>query len=170
MPEENDSSGQHTITLDSDLGELERLRAFIEGFCDREAIPDPTRYHLSVALEELIVNAIKHGACQSREGAIRLAMRMENGEVRMELSDSGIAFDPLQAPPPDLTQKLLTRPVGGLGIHLVRCLIPAIRYERRGGRNYLYLSKPVERDSAPVRQEGDREGAIDANRDGDHSG
>ena len=152
MPELFDNPGEASIALNSGLEELERLRAFIDGFCGREGLPDETRYHLSVALEELVVNAIKHGGCQPTKDAIRLSMWMEGGEVRMTLCDTGVPFDPLQAPPPDLTQKLAYRPIGGLGIHLVRCLIPGIRYERRDGRNRLYLTKPARQDSAFIGQ------------------
>jgi len=148
MLELPDNSAGESITLASDLEELERLRKFIDGFCDQNGLPDETRYHLSVALEELVINAIKHGTCQPSTDAIRLSMRMEGGEVRMVLCDTGVSFDPLQAPLPDLTQKLPDRPIGGLGIHLVRCLIPKIRYERRDGRNRLYLTKPVDQDGA----------------------
>jgi serine/threonine-protein kinase RsbW len=158
MPEEHDRSRQQELTLDSDLAELERLRAFIDDFSDRAGLPEQTRYHLNVALEELVVNAMKHGGCSPREGAIRLSMGIESGEVQMVLSDNGGSFDPLQAPPPDIHQDVLCRPVGGLGIHLVRCLIPGIRYERRGGRNYLYMTKPI-----------CREGNTDACCNGDHS-
>jgi len=114
----------------------------------------------------LVINAIKHGACEPLSDAIRLSMRIEGGKVRMTLCDTGVPFDPLQAPSPDLTQKLPFRPIGGLGIHLVRCLIPGIRYERRDGRNYLYLTKPVNQDCAFVGQEEDQ----DADCDGDHAG
>ena len=158
----NDSSGEETLTLDSDLEELERLRGFIDAFCEREEVPEDSHYHLSLALEELVVNAMKHGVCQPRRSAIRLAMRMESGEVRITLSDTGVPFNPLEAPLPDLGQELLGRPIGGLGIHLVRCLIPSIRYERHDGRNYLYLNKPVKRDSCLH-----REGDTDANRNED---
>ncbi len=149
MPGANDSSEPDVLTLDSDLAELERLRAFIDAFCSREGIPEQPSYHLNLALEELVVNAIKHGACAPAKGAIRLEMRMEAGEVQITLCDTGIAFDPLQAPPP-LGPSLLPRPVGGLGIHLVRCLIPSIRYRRHDGRNYLYLAKPIARDCSAV--------------------
>ena len=155
MPEPSDNPGGEAITLNSDLEELERLRAFIDAFCSREGLPDETRYHLSVALEELVVNAIKHGACRPSNDAIRLSMWMGGGEVRITLCDTGVPFDPLKAPPPDLTQKLLERPIGGLGVHLVRCLIPEIRYERRGGRNCLDLTKPVSQNGAFTGQKED---------------
>src|SRR5574341_1146729 len=105
MPGKNDSPGADTLTLDSDLAELERLRGFIDEFCRREGLPEESHYHLNVALEELVVNAIRHGACQPREAAIRLAMRMEGGEVRITLSDTGLPFDPLQAPAPDRSEE-----------------------------------------------------------------
>ncbi len=158
MPEKHESSLQESLVLDSDLSELERLRTFIDDFSDREGLPDEIHYHLNVALEELVVNAVMHGRCEPRDGAIRLAMALEAGEIRIELSDNGSAFDPVQAPPPDLSQNVLSRPIGGLGIHLVRCLIPGIRYERRDGRNYLYMTKPISGG-----------GKTDANCDGDHS-
>ncbi len=59
-------------------------------------------------------------------------------------SDNGVPFDPLTLPVPDLAADVGRRPIGGLGIHFVRCLIPEIRYERRDGRNYLFLTKPIE--------------------------
>ncbi len=147
MPGLSDNSREESVALNNDLEELERLRAAIDRFCDREGVPDETRYHLTLVLEELIVNAIKYGACQPEFDAIRLSMRMEGGEVRMTLCDNGVPFNPLEVPSPDLTQEVSNRSIGGLGIHLVRRLVPQIRYERRDGRNYLYLTKPVSQGS-----------------------
>lgn len=132
-----------TITLNSNTGELERLAEFIDAFCDRHALPDETRYHLNIALEELVLNTIKHGRCDPAEGAIQLAMRLEGDTVKIELSDSGMPFNPLDKPAPDLTGNIAERPIGGLGIHLVRSLMGGISYERREGRNCLRLAKQV---------------------------
>jgi anti-anti-sigma factor len=53
----------------------------------------------------------------------------------------GQAFDPLQAPLPDLTADLAERQVGGLGIHFIRSLMDAVAYDRRDGRNRLRMVK-----------------------------
>lgn len=143
MRESETNSGETVLVLDSNVAELERLEAFISAFCDKEGVPEEISYQLQVALEELVLNAIKYGGCEPAEGAIRLAIKKEGDEVSAVLSDSGAGFNPLDMPPPDLTKSVLERPVGGLGIHLVRHLIPSIRYERREGRNHLYLTKPV---------------------------
>lgn len=144
MPEEPGSSGEDVLTLDSDLAELERLRQFIEAFCDRTALSQEMRYHLSVVLEELVVNAVKHGDCDPRASAIRIGLRLRGDHLEIAFSDSGVPFNPLVMPPPKLDEDLGRRPVGGLGIHLIRCLVPQIRYERCDGRNYLFLTKPIE--------------------------
>lgn len=150
MPEKETSPAESVLTLDSDVAELQRLEEFLDEFCERAGVSEEICYQLQVALEELVINAIKHGECEPKENAIRLAIKREGDEVSAVLSDSGVSFNPLNAPPPDLTKCLLDRPVGGLGIHLVRHLIPSIRYERNGNRNYLYLAKPVQQDPNKV--------------------
>ncbi len=164
MRESETSSGESILTLDSDIVELPRLEEFIDGFCVLKGVPEEICYQLQVALEELVINAIKHGGCEPKKGAIRLVIKVQHNKVSAVLSDSGVGFNPLDAPPPDLTTSLLDRPVGGLGIHLVRHLIPSIRYERRGNRNYLYLAKPVKPESGAVSPEDETY----ANGDGDH--
>jgi serine/threonine-protein kinase RsbW len=163
MRESETKSGEGMLVLDSNVAELERLEAFISGFCETEGVPEEISYQLQVALEELVLNAIKYGGCNPTKGAIRLAIKKEGGEVSAVLSDNGAGFNPLDMPPPDLTKSVLDRPVGGLGIHLVRHLIPSIRYERREERNYLYLTKPVKLTCALSQEE-----ETHANGDGDN--
>lgn len=154
------------LTLDSDLAELERLQEFIDAFCDRAALPEQIRYHLSLVLEELVVNTVKHGRCDPRDNAIHINLRVREGRVQIAFCDSGIAFNPLDAPPPNLGEDVECRPIGGLGIHLVRCLMPETRYERRDGRNYLFLAKPIE----PKTESTQPQGGVDADRHGDCAG
>jgi len=134
------------LTLDSDPGQLDRLGGFVDAFCDRHDLPDEVRFHLNVALEELVLNAIKYGRCNPAESAIRLEMWMEGADVRMELCDTGVPFNPLDVPEPDLGGDLAARTIGGLGIHLVRSLMTTVAYERRGSCNYLFLTKTAKRE------------------------
>ena len=59
----------------------------------------------------------------------------------MEVIDDGHAFNPLEAPTPDLSLAMENRPLGGLGIHLLRKLADGITYERRNGTNRVVLTK-----------------------------
>jgi anti-sigma regulatory factor (Ser/Thr protein kinase) len=166
MAEEQDiSSAEAMLTLDSDLAELERLQKCVDAFCDRATLSEQVRYHLSLVLEELLVNAVKHGRCTPRGNAIEIRLRMSGDRVQIAFSDSGIPFNPLATPPPNVAERVECRPIGGLGIHLVRSLMPEIRYERRGGRNYLFLTKPIEPKTESEQQRG-----VDADRNGDCAG
>ena len=164
MGENEAGPEEKVLALDSDLAELERLKAFVDTFCEAESVTGETCFQLQIVLEELVLNTIKYGECEPKKDAIRLVIKREGDEVRAVLSDSGISFNPLEAPPPDLTASVADRPLGGLGIHLVRHFLPSIRYERREGRNYLYFTKPIDPGSGPVSPEG----GIHANANGDN--
>jgi serine/threonine-protein kinase RsbW len=164
MRENETGHGESVLTLDSDIVELERLTAFVDAFCQRETVPAEACSQLQVALEELALNVIKYGECEPKKDAIRLAIRREGDEVRAVLCDTGVFFNPLDVPPPDLTSSVQDRPLGGLGIHLVRNLLESIRYERCEGRNYLYFVKRLNPDS----DKADPEGETHANRIGDY--
>jgi anti-sigma regulatory factor (Ser/Thr protein kinase) len=136
-------STEDHIRLNAELGELERLTAWLDGFCERHEIPDEAHYHLNVTVEELALNAIKHGRCSPAGGAIEVGLRLSGQELQITFTDTGIPFNPLDAPPPDLTSSIADRPIGGLGIHLVRSLMNSVEYERDGGQNRLRLRKDL---------------------------
>lgn len=162
MPENQDRSRSESLTIDSDLAELDRLRDFLESFYNRVAMPDDIRFHVAVALEELTINSIMHGRCDPQDRAIQISLEWDGARLLITFSDNGAPFDPLSVPAPDLKQEIASRPIGGLGVHLVRSLIPQIRYERRNGRNCLFLIKPVERPADLIPPQG----GADANHDG----
>jgi serine/threonine-protein kinase RsbW len=113
----------------------EAFEAFIAG---REVPPD-VRRHCLLALDELLSNVVRHGG---PEGAapilVSFAVLAEHLEV--EIADASLPFDPLQQPAPDRTAGLEARPIGGLGIALVRATMADVRYERRDGRNVVTVT------------------------------
>ena len=162
MSENENGSRAETLTIDSDLAALDRLRDFLDSFYSRVALPDDIRFHVGVALEELTINSIMHGGCDPQDRAIQISLESDGARLLITFSDNGAPFDPLSAPAPDMKQEIATRPIGGLGVHLIRCLIPEIRYERRNGRNCLFLIKPIERQADLIPPQG----GADANHDG----
>ena len=66
-------------------------------------------------------------------------------KLGIEFRDFGRPFDPLQAPPPDLDRPAGERPIGGLGIHLVRSLTDRVEYRRLGGANLLRVERRFRR-------------------------
>ena len=58
-------------------------------------------------------------------------------------SDEGIPFDPLAQQAPDTSLPLMDRPVGGLGIFLVKKTMDAVEYRHENGRNILTIRKRI---------------------------
>ncbi|MGR8934351.1 MAG: ATP-binding protein [Gammaproteobacteria bacterium] len=123
---------------------VEELSAFAEAveIFGAEAGWDPaTVMQVNLALEELIVNTIDYGYPDGRGGTIDVLIETGAGEIRITLEDDGDAFDPFALQPPDLSLAIEDRPVGGLGIHLVRSYMDSYRYDCVNGRNRIVLDK-----------------------------
>ena len=61
----------------------------------------------------------------------------------LTVTDDGHPFDPREVPEPDIQLPVEERPVGGLGIHLLRKMSDRMEYGREGGRNRLCLRKSL---------------------------
>lgn len=127
------------IRLKNDLGQLERLIEEIEAFVERADIPPTPAYRLQLAADEFFNNAVDYGYPDGRAGEIHVHVRRTADGLDLTFSDDGDAFDPFNAPPPDLAGSLEERRIGGLGVHLVRTLSDHFAYRREGGRNVLTL-------------------------------
>ena len=92
-----------------------------------------------LAFEEIATNVIKYGYDDDLEHEILAEAILSPGALVLRVRDDGHEFDPLRAPPPDLDAAIEDRPIGGLGIHLLRKLAERLSYERVGGHNVLTL-------------------------------
>jgi serine/threonine-protein kinase RsbW len=127
--------------------ELPRLIEFAENFACRCGLPDPERARLLVVLEELFTNAVRYGYPDAAsDGRIEVALAAKRGRIQIDFSDDGAPFDPLAERSPELDRPPAERPLGGLGLHIMRSLVDEARYRRDGGRNRLTLVRRLARD------------------------
>jgi anti-sigma regulatory factor (Ser/Thr protein kinase) len=130
-----------TLTLASDLAEIARLAHAVEAFADDHGLPPDAASALSLALEELVANAIGHGYREGAGGAVEIALAVDGGRLVATVEDAAPPFDPFALPPPDTDAALEDRKVGGLGVHLVRTLMDEARYDRTPTGNRITLIK-----------------------------
>ncbi len=129
------------LTLANRSSELQRLASELERFAQNHRIPEPDVHAVSLSLDEVITNTIAYGYDDQGAHDIRVRLTLANGRLSAEVEDDGRPFNPLTAPKPDLTSGVEDRPVGGLGIHLVRSLMEQVDYHRESGKNHLIMSK-----------------------------
>jgi anti-sigma regulatory factor (Ser/Thr protein kinase) len=127
-------------------GTTEGLRAAEQGFDEFSAAHGLTRndtWPFHVALDEILSNVVKYGfSGQKSPGRIEIELRLEAEAFEMVIFDDAPPFDPLEAMRPDTSLGVEERPVGGLGIEILRRLMDVIEYERGDdGRNRLTLRR-----------------------------
>lgn len=118
-----------------------RIDAAVEEFAGEQGWPPDLDFQVRMFLEELVLNVLNHGDI-SGEAGLQLKVESSESQVAICLSDNGPEFNPLRdASGPDLESGIDDRPIGGLGIHLVKSMSDGVTYERSGGWNHLRILK-----------------------------
>ena len=119
--------------------QLELIPAAVEEFAERDNWPPDLVFKLNLVLEELGVNIVNYSGAT---GDIEISLASDAHLVTVEISDDGHPFNPLlDQDSPDISTPLGERPIGGLGIHLVRAMMDEMRYSREDGKNKLAMTK-----------------------------
>ena len=134
-----------SAVLRNDRSEILRMAALAEQFGAEAHLPDEDVMTVNLVLDEIVANVIENAYDDAGEHEILVSLTRDGDTLTVRVEDDGRAFDPLQVAPPDLDLPIEERPVGGLGIHLVRSVMDAVDYERRDGRNVLTMRKTIGR-------------------------
>jgi serine/threonine-protein kinase RsbW len=119
------------------------VSAAFAGFAEVQALPEVVRRSVNVALDELLTNGLSHGMAGREGGSLTVEVELDQKRLTVTLTDDGPPFDPFRQAAPDTTLSVDERPIGGLGIHLVRELMDDVSYERREGQNVVVLVKQL---------------------------
>jgi serine/threonine-protein kinase RsbW len=131
---------QFTRQLHTDVGELETLLPDLARFLEENGVEASVTYIVQLAVEELVMNVIRHGSHGETNRNIALRIDLDDARHAMlEVVDDGDAFDPRAAAEPDFEGMLHGTRVGGLGVHLVKSLVASLDYQRVDNRNRVRL-------------------------------
>jgi len=133
------------MSVAAQAAHLPQLTAFLEQFWSSASLPPGGCPAFALALEELFANVVMHGSAGGALQQVEVSLALTPEGVTMTIEDDGPGFDPLSLPPPDLTASLAERPVGGLGVFLVRKMMDTVSYARVAGRNQVRMSKRLAR-------------------------
>ena len=132
-----------SITIKNELRELEKVNQALAQFSELHQLPADVSNAISLALDEIITNIVEYGYQDQEEHLIDVRISLEEGQLTLVIEDDGVPFDPLDTENPDTTSSLEERPIGGLGIHLVRNVMDEVTYNYRNDKNYLVLTKKM---------------------------
>jgi anti-sigma regulatory factor (Ser/Thr protein kinase) len=124
--------------------DLDALLESVKAFADRHRLPVATWRDAHLALDEIVSNVIRHGSDAEQPCKISVVISLKRGTLVLEVIDNAKAFDPLASVVPRTDAPLGERPIGGLGIHLVKQVMDELVYRRRAGRNHLIMRRVVD--------------------------
>jgi serine/threonine-protein kinase RsbW len=125
------------------LDDLAAIRKFVEDTVTAVCLDPEAVSELIIALNEAVTNVIVHGY-QGQPGAIEIAIESSDRQLLVRIRDQAPLFDPTSAPPPDVTLSLEERPLGGMGVHMMRQFVDNLYYRAiSSGGNELILEKEV---------------------------
>jgi serine/threonine-protein kinase RsbW len=131
-----------SVTLANDQSEVEKLGRLVEAFGEVHSLSPQSIFSVNLALDEVVTNIIRYA--YNDNGLLHpivVRLTFEDGVLAAQVEDDGRAFNPLEAPAPDIDASIEERPVGGLGIHLVRSMMDSVEYRRDDGRNVFIMKK-----------------------------
>ena len=137
---------KRTLTIDNDLDESTKLYPFIGEVGFALHLDEVTLSPINLAIEEAVVNSIQYAYPKGTKGKIELMVEWdeEKKQLVFTLKDQGVPFNPLAAKEADTTLGVQERPIGGLGILLLRKLMSNVAYERTAdGFNVLTMTKDL---------------------------
>lgn len=137
---ETDDLPADTVTVPASADHLKEVIAFVEKKLKACGCPDRILNQITVAAEEIFVN-ISNYAYGDEAGDASVTVRYNQGEAVLTFRDRGAPFNPLEKDDPDVTLGADERPVGGLGIFLVKKSMDDVRYQRVQDENVLTIRK-----------------------------
>lgn len=136
------SEASARIILGKEKEDLARLAEFVGAFGRNAGLNDEELFAIDLSLHEWVANIQSYGyQDNNKEPRVSITLTRRASEVHVEVEDTGIPFDPLQYPAPETSLKLDQKPIGGLGIFIVRKYMDHVAYDRLNDRNKLVMRK-----------------------------
>lgn len=129
----------HTIELINDVNDVPKMSEWIETLAEEVGLPMDKTFQLNLALEEAVVNVMNYAYPGQQGMPIHIEAHSEPSRLTFVIDDTGVPYDPTQNETPDITLSAEERPIGGLGVMLVKQLMNEVTYEYRDGHNRLTL-------------------------------
>jgi amino acid adenylation domain-containing protein len=136
------------LNVEARIENLDKVLDFLNAELEAINCPQKVRKQLFIAAEEIFVN-IAYYAYRPETGSALIRINSDENEIWIEFEDSGKPYNPLEKPDPDITVPVEDRPIGGLGIFMVKQIMDLVEYKYENNRNLFKIKKIV-------KQAGDR--------------
>ncbi len=131
------------LTIEAKIEKLPKVLAFLDEVLEEAECNMKAQMQLDIAVEEIYVNIASY-AYEGKDGMADIEIDISADRVAsVRFFDSGVPYDPLKKPDPDVTLSADERAIGGLGIFMVKKSMDDMSYEYKDGMNVLTIKKQI---------------------------
>ena len=123
---------------------LDTVLQFVDKELEDMDCPIKIQFQIDVAVEEIFINIASY-AYEDKTGFAKIEVIVTENPtaVSIKFTDSGVPYDPLKKPDPDVSLSAEERRIGGLGIYMVKKSMDNVYYEYKDGKNVLTMFKKI---------------------------
>ena len=126
------------ITVNASVDEIKSVTDFVNSQLAELGCTERIRIQVDIAIDEIFGNIVRYGSA-----TVRVDVEEDPLSVIVAFIDRGIPFDPLRSKEPDVTLQAKERPIGGLGLFIVKKTMDGISYDYKDGQNILTIRKRI---------------------------
>ncbi len=134
---------KRSVQIANRLEELTTISAFLEECADAWELSMPLTLSLNLVLEEAFTNVVQYGYSDKEEHEIEINIEKIENKLIITLIDDANPYDPTAKSDPDINLSAADRPIGGLGIFLIKKTMDEVHYEQKDGKNHLIMTKNI---------------------------
>ena len=133
------------LTIEATPENVDTVIEFVDEMLEEYGCGMKEQMAIDVAIDELFAN-IAHYAYNPETGYATVRVDVLNDPLSVEVTfiDNGKQYDPLAKDDPDTTLSVEDRPIGGMGILIVKKSMDVVSYEYKDGKNILTIKKNLQ--------------------------
>lgn len=139
-------SDKYELELVANADDLYKVLGFVDELLEQKGCSPSIQIALDIAIEEIYVNIGYYAypdQNSSGEGKCRIEVEFVNDSVYVSFIDSGVPYNPLEKEDPDISLSAEDRPIGGLGIYMVKNSMDEVNYRYENNCNIFTIMKKL---------------------------
>jgi len=136
-------STHKTVRITNQRDQIDTVRKFFDDYSKDNKLTEKTVHDIQMALDELLTNIVNYGYEDTDEHQIDIHFGVNDDAVKVEIVDDSKPYNILEKDNPDISLSVEDKPIGGLGIFLIKKLMSNVDYYTEEGKNHLVMIKEL---------------------------
>ena len=136
-------STHKTVRITNQRDQIDTVRKFFDDYSKDNKLTEKTVHDIQMALDELLTNIVNYGYEDTDEHQIDIHFGVNDDAVKVEIVDDSKPYNILEKDNPDISLSMEDKPIGGLGIFLIKKLMSKVDYYTEEGKNHLVMIKEL---------------------------